>query len=181
MAIRLIGHLSSGPGPLAGASGRTPPILGGVGHLEPLRDIETHDDCERLVRAFYSRALVDPIIGYLFTDIAKLDLVTHVPRITRFWETILLGARSYGGGAFRPHVELNQRSQLHHGHFERWLYLWRMTVDELFAGERAELAKIHAERVAAAFESRLRAIESGGDPAWSPNLLVIEPARRQVV
>ena len=42
------------------------------------------------------------------------------------------------------------------GHFERWLYLWTLTVDELFEGERAELAKAHAIRVAAAFESRLR-------------------------
>ena len=67
-----------------------------------MTDIETRADCERLVREFYARAFADPIIGFLFTDIAKLDLEAHVPRITAFWETILLGARSYGGGAFRP-------------------------------------------------------------------------------
>ena len=37
-------------------------------------DIETRADCERLVRAFYGRALEDPIIGFIFTDVAKLDL-----------------------------------------------------------------------------------------------------------
>ena len=57
-------------------------------------DIETREDCERLVRTFYGRALADPIIGWLFTDVAKLDLEAHVPRITSFWETILLGAQS---------------------------------------------------------------------------------------
>lgn len=123
---------------------------------ETRHDIETRADCEQLVRAFYGRALIDPIIGFLFTDVAKLDLEAHIPRITNFWETILLGARSYGGGAFRPHIELHFKVPLTRGHFDRWLYLWTMTVDELFAGERAELAKSHAIRVAAAFESRLR-------------------------
>jgi hemoglobin len=45
--------------------------------------------------------------------------------------------------------------RLRAGHFERWLTLWRGTVDELFAGERAELAKAHAVRVAEAFQARL--------------------------
>jgi hemoglobin len=129
---------------------------------ETRHHIETRADCEQLVRAFYGRALVDPIIGFLFTDVAKLDLEAHVPRITNFWETILLGAHSYGGGAFRPHVELHLKVPLTRGHFDRWLYLWSMTVDELFAGKRAELAKAHANRVAAAFASRLQSIEQSG-------------------
>jgi hemoglobin len=115
-----------------------------------------------LVRAFYGRALADPIIGFLFTDVAKLDLEEHVPRITNFWDTILLGAHSYGGGAFRPHIELHLKVPLTRGHFDRWLFLWAMTVDELFEGERAELAKSHAVRVATAFESRLRSFEGDG-------------------
>ena len=48
--------------------------------------------------------------------------------------------------------------RLRAGHFERWLVLWRETVDELFAGERAELAKSHALRVARAFYGRLEAM-----------------------
>ena len=48
--------------------------------------------------------------------------------------------------------------RLRSGHFERWLVLWRETVDELFAGERAELAKAHALRVARAFLGRLEAM-----------------------
>ena len=48
--------------------------------------------------------------------------------------------------------------RLREGHFQRWLVLWRETVDELFAGERAELAKAHAQRVARAFLGRLEAI-----------------------
>jgi len=132
-----------------------------------IRDIEDRADCERLVRAFYGRALVDPLIGWIFVDIAKLDVEAHLPAIASFWETILLGARSYGGGVFGPHAALHARIRLRAGHFERWLALWDATVDELFAGERADLAKVHALRVATAFQRRLAGLPpppSPGDP-----------------
>jgi hemoglobin len=131
---------------------------------EGRRDISDRADCERLVRAFYGRALDDPIIGWIFTDVAKLDLESHVPRIASFWETILLGAHSYAGGAFAPHAALHVKVPLREGHFERWLWLWRATVEELFAGQRAELAKAHAERVAGAFHGRLREISAEPSP-----------------
>jgi hemoglobin len=128
-------------------------------------DIQDRADCERLVRAFYGRAMTDPVIGFIFSDVARLDLEAHVPRITAFWETILLGAPTYRGGAFRPHAELNMRVRLRAGHFERWLWLWRATVDEQFVGERAELAKAHARRVADAFHGRLEAMAAAAPHA----------------
>jgi hemoglobin len=131
-----------------------------------VRDIQTRADCEQLVRAFYGRTLVDPMIGWIFVDVAKLDVEAHVPRIASFWETILLGAHSFSGSAFAPHAALNYKVQLRAGHFDRWLALWRMTVDELFAGELAELAKSHAERVAAAFLRRLT--PAPGAPTFEP-------------
>ena len=118
-------------------------------------DLATRADVEQLVRAFYGRALTDPIIGFIFTDVAHLDLEAHVPVISDFWETILLGGGSYRGGAYRPHAELNEKVTLRGGHFARWLALWRESIDERFAGPTAELAKAHAERVAAAFQRRL--------------------------
>ncbi len=138
-------------------------------------DIEDRADCERLVRAFYGRALTDPVIGWIFTDVAHLDLEAHVPVIASFWETILLDARSYGGGAFAPHAALHARVRLRAGHFERWLVLWRATVDELFAGERADLAKSHAQRVARAFLGRLAEVPAAPLPA---GLAVTQHGRR---
>ena len=43
------------------------------------------------MRAFYGKAMSDPVIGWLFTDVARLDLEAHVPQIASFWETVLLG------------------------------------------------------------------------------------------
>src|SRR4051794_6418147 len=117
--------------------------------------------------------MTDPIIGFIFTDVAHLDLEAHVPVISNFWETILLGTLAYRGGAFRPHAELHMRVPLRAGHFERWLVLWRATVDELFAGERAELAKAHAVRVARAFHARLQEL-----PAPSEGLRITQHGPR---
>jgi hemoglobin len=137
------------------------------------RDIRTRADCERLVRAFYGRALEDPIIGFLFVEVAKLDLEAHVPVIASFWETILLGARTYAGGAFAPHAALHAKAPLRAAHFQRWLVLWRATVDEQFAGPRAELAKSHAERVARAFHARVQSLPRAGSPGIAGGLAVI--------
>ena len=133
----------------------------------PRPDIETYDDCVRLVTAFYGRAMTDPIIGFIFVDVAHLDLEAHIPVIASFWETILLGAGTYSGGAYAVHADLNRKVRLRTGHFERWLGLWDETVDELFAGEHADLAKSHAQRVARAFDRRLRGLP--------PEPLTIDP------
>jgi len=140
-------------------------------------DIRDRADVERLVRAFYAKALDDTMIGYLFTDVARLDLEAHVPRITDFWESVLLGAGSYNGGAFAVHQQLDARSPLRGGHFERWITLWTQTVDELFAGTTAEQAKAHARRVARAFNRRLQGLPD--DETVAPGgVLQIIPARR---
>jgi hemoglobin len=148
--------------------------------ISPKGDIETRADCERLVRAFYGRALHDEVIGFLFTDVAHLDLEEHVPQITSFWETMLLGAQSYDGRPFRPHIELNYKARLKPGHFMRWLALWTSTVDELFEGPTAEDAKAHATRVARAFSERIQNINAAIDTHEaapdSPRLTVIPPS-----
>lgn len=141
----------------------------------PATDIATRADIERLTRAFYEKALADTMIGYLFTDVAQLDLEAHLPDITDFWETILLGGEAYRGGAFAVHAQLHARSPLRGGHFNRWLTLWTQTVDELFAGERADEAKRHATRVAAAFHRRLQGVPVERDVAPGGLLDIIPP------
>ncbi|MBS1870794.1 MAG: group III truncated hemoglobin [Actinobacteria bacterium] len=145
-------------------------------------DVATAADCERLVRAFYAKAMDDPIIGWLFTDVARLDLEAHVPQIAAFWETVLLGTKSYSGTPFEPHARLHAKANLRAGHFGRWLALWSETVDELFAGPTAELAKAHALRVAQAFHRRLQSYPApplgadAGEALPDPRLVVTRHA-----
>jgi hemoglobin len=144
-----------------------------------VKDIETREDCEALVRRFYTRALDDDVIGWLFVDVAHINLKVHVPIITSFWETVLLGARSYSGGAFGPHAALHSAAGLRPGHFARWLQIWRETVDAMYAGPVADLAKAHAERVAAAFSRRL-AVYDEPPPSGDGFQVLLRPGRPRV-
>lgn len=129
------------------------------------RDLETREDVETLVRAFYEQAFADPVIGFFFTDVAQVDLEEHLPHVTSFWATLLLDEKSYERGAFHPHAALHARAALRPGHFERWLALFYASVDAHFAGPRSELAKATAYRLAGAFERRLAAHPSPADAA----------------
>ena len=115
------------------------------------KDIETRADIDDLMNRFYARAIYDETIGYIFTDIAKLDLEHHLPVIGDFWETLLLGTGNYqkhGRNPLQVHAALSEKSRLTAKHFRRWLELFRETVDESFAGVRADFIKLRAEAIA---------------------------------
>ena len=122
---------------------------------EARHDIATAADIDRLVAAFYALVLPDPIIGFIFTDIARIDLATHLPKISAFWQLQLLGERGYRGDTFAEHKLLHARVALTPDHFHRWLFLFGGTVDELFAGPRAELAKRRAAAIARSMQRAL--------------------------
>jgi hemoglobin len=123
------------------------------------QDIQNRNDIERLVIAFYQRAFADEMLGPIFTDVAQMDLEAHLPQMCDFWETVLFRAGNYRGNAFRPHARINSLFSLQWEHFEQWLSLWAMTVDELFAGSTADLAKQQAAQVGSAIMRRLERIE----------------------
>src|SRR5688572_30491287 len=90
---------------------------------------------------FYERALGDTVIGYIFTDVARLDLEHHLPIIGDFWESLLFGTPAYqkhGRNPLLVHKDLHMKSELTREHFERWLEIFTATVDDLFSGERAD-------------------------------------------
>lgn len=119
------------------------------------RDLETRDDIDVLLRRFYTRAMSDPLIGYLFTDVAHLDLEHHLPRIGNFWEQVLLQRPVYVGQPIAVHVPLHEAATLTAPHFQRWFELWAASVDELFAGPMADAAKQRAAIIAESMQYRL--------------------------
>jgi hemoglobin len=115
------------------------------------KDLETRADINNLLNSFYAKAMIDKVIGYIFTEVAKLDLEHHLPIIGDFWETLLFGTggyQKYGSNPMRIHAQLNEETPLRAEHFRQWLGLFRATVDELFAGEHAEMAKLRAGAIA---------------------------------
>jgi hemoglobin len=117
-----------------------------------MKDIENRSDIENLMKAFYSRAISDEVIGYIFTDVAKLDLEHHLPIIVDFWEMILLGTvnfqEKYQRSPMQKHLELNKKEPLISEHFGTWLKILYTTVDEMFSGEKADTVKYRAKAIA---------------------------------
>ncbi len=117
------------------------------------KDVLDRTDIEDIVARFYADMLKDPIVGFIFTDVAKIDLDHHLPVIVNFWMDIVfggrqLGGRHYDGNPLRKHLELHQKLPLRPGHFTRWLYLFERAVNEHHVGDNAEKMKRRAEMVA---------------------------------
>lgn len=111
-------------------------------------DIQNRDHIEQLMRAFYAKAIPDPMIGHYFTKVIAMDLEKHLPVIVDFWETVLFGVAKYKSNAIAVHKHLHEKSAFEDKHFEHWVMLFKSTVDELFEGEKAELAKQRALSIA---------------------------------
>lgn len=134
----------------------------GLDDLPHRPDLRDRDDVLALVNDFYRRAFADDLLGPIFVDIAQMKLAHHLPIICDFWETVLFRAGLYRRNALQIHLSLNARAPLRSEHFERWLSIWVATVDENFAGEKAELAKAQGARIAGSIRRRLEG-GSGSD------------------
>ena len=119
------------------------------------KDIENRDDILQLLTSFYNKLLADPSIGYLFTDVAKIDLHHHLGILVNFWDSILFQSDTYRKNAMQPHMVLHQKSPLQKHHFETWLNYFNKTVDELFEGEKAFLAKERALSIATVMQIKI--------------------------
>ncbi len=75
-----------------------------------------------------------------------------------FWETTLFHTAAYKGNPMQVHKALNEKLALQKEHFDVWLSLFKKTVDELFVGTIAELAKQRAQSIAMVMQLKI-----GGD------------------
>jgi hemoglobin len=111
-------------------------------------DISSRADIEKLIVLFYEKVKKDTVIGFIFTDVVPINWGHHIPVIVDFWETILLDNPVYKKNAMEVHYDLNKKLPLKKEHFESWLNLFFTTLDELFEGKIAMLAKTRAKSIA---------------------------------
>jgi len=111
-------------------------------------DISNRADIQLLVDSFYDKVKKDEVIGYLFNDVAQVNWQHHLPRMYDFWENIIFQTGGFKGNPMVVHAQLNEKSPLNKEHFDHWQKLFLATVDELFEGEKAELAKQRARSIA---------------------------------
>ncbi|MEY8758366.1 group III truncated hemoglobin [Chryseobacterium tongliaoense] len=113
-----------------------------------MKKLETREDIEHLVNSFYAKVVKDETIAFFFTDIAKVDWDKHLPKMYSFWETILFGQMSYKGNPMAVHFPINQMEAMEKKHFDKWLELWKNTIEENFTGENADMAIYKSENIA---------------------------------
>lgn len=119
-------------------------------------DIENRGHIELLIKSFYHKVIDDQKIGFFFTDIAKLNLEQHLPIMYDFWESTLLGKHSYKGNPIEVHQKLNSLHKIKKEHFDHWVQMFCNTVDDLFEGTTAQLAKNRAQSIATVMQIKIQ-------------------------
>lgn len=124
-----------------------------------LSDLAGRADIERLVNAFYDKVQKDDLLGFIFNDVAKLDWSLHLPKMYAFWETVLFRSGGFTGNPLAAHARLVPLTTMGRPQFDRWLAIFRATVDELFSGEKAELIKSSAGDMANVIHAKINGVE----------------------
>lgn len=126
------------------------------------KDIENREDVFELVSSFYGKVRKNQEIGRFFNETIE-DWPAHIEKLTDFWETNLFFVSKFRGNPMRAHNEVDENfdNGIEQKHFGVWLNLWFQTVDELYEGDRASIAKNRARNIAsnlflAIYENRQR-------------------------
>lgn len=102
---------------------------------------------ERLVRAFYARVRLDPLIGPVFE--AKVqDWEPHIARMCAFWSSVALMSGRYTGQPMALHLPL----PIDTPHFDRWLELFAETARAVCPPAAAAHFLERAHRIADSLE-----------------------------
>jgi hemoglobin len=124
------------------------------------QDITTSEDIRLLVNSFYEKAKKDETIGYVFNDVAQTNWEEHLPRMYGFWEILLLGKPGITTNPMERHIEINAMEKITEAHFDQWVKLWFETIDELFEGPNANIAKERTQLIRQTMYQRIRMSES---------------------
>jgi len=113
-----------------------------------MNDIRNREDIQLMVHTFYDNLQQDKELDYLFNEVAKVHWESHMPKMYDFWETILFHKPVFKGNPMKVHMDLDNKSKLKKEHFDTWLVIFKKTIDDLFVGDVAEMAKQRAASVA---------------------------------
>lgn len=117
-----------------------------------MKEITELADIRLLVNSFYGRIREDELLAPVFHAVVKDNWPKHLEKMYSFWQTVLLQELTYRGSPFMPHAHLPVEKE----HFDRWLTLFRETLDLHFTGIKAEEAKWRAEKMAEMFHAKIQ-------------------------
>jgi len=111
-------------------------------------DISSREDIIFLVNTFYTKVRDNDLLGPIFNTMIK-DWETHLELLTDFWETNLFFVKKYTGNPLEKHAEVDKyyNYSINELHFGTWINIWHQTIDDMFKGEIAQLAKNRARNM----------------------------------
>lgn len=118
-------------------------------------DITGRPDIVLLVDRFYDRVRADERLGFVFDEVAAVNWDTHLPKLYDFWDTVLFRANTFRGNMIGAHAQLIPGAGMDRELFDRWLGLFRQTVEENFDGPNAQHIVRCAEDMANVLHSRI--------------------------
>lgn len=140
-----------------------------------LADLKGRPEIEQLVNRFYQRVRGDEVLGFIFQDVAGTNWTTHLPKMYAFWETVMFRRGGYTGNPLDAHARLVPLTTMGRAQFDRWLELFRSTVDDLFEGPNAEHIKNCAADMANVIHGKINNIPN---PRFDPANLTPEQRER---
>ncbi|MBK8711284.1 MAG: group III truncated hemoglobin [Niastella sp.] len=116
------------------------------------KEITDLDDIKLLVDTFYGNIRENELLAPIFNAVIKDRWPQHLEKMYRFWQTVLLDDHTYYNSPFPPHAKLPVTQQ----HFDTWLKLWHLTINENFTGKLAEEAKWRGNKMAIMFLNKIQ-------------------------
>ncbi|MGK0278517.1 MAG: hemoglobin [Litorivivens sp.] len=118
-------------------------------------ELKSRTEIILMVNTFYDKVKADDQISHFFNEVIKVDWVTHLPKMYDFWETTIFHKAVYSGNPIKVHQNVNSLMRMKADHFKHWIKLFIETVNELFIGEYAEIAKQRAISIATVMQMKV--------------------------
>ena len=122
-----------------------------------MKDIASIKDIQLFVDSFYDKVRDDAQLSPVFNSKIPAEAwPAHLQRMYAFWNAILFAEKGFEGNPMHKHLAL----PIDETHFSQWLHLFHQTIDEHFAGEKADEAKKRAASIAQIMNFKISAFRS---------------------
>jgi len=128
--------------------------------------LQSREDIELLIRAFYAKVRQDELLGPFFNQSipSEEEWEKHYLLLIAFWQLNLMDEKGFDGNPARAHNSVDKKFM--HGittaHFDKWVELWCHTIDDMYEGEMAEKAKMRATNMAKGMYKKIIDQRPGG-------------------
>ena len=122
-------------------------------------NINNRKDIRKLITVFFEKLLNHEEFRQIFFEVAQIDILDHIETSMDFWESALFQTRKYKNELIETHLALHYKYRLENKHFDEWLKIFNQSVDEMFEGEIAGIAKQKAYSLATIIKMKIDHLE----------------------